>query len=135
MSAQRAAVGAHMRQSQPSATFSPLSATPPKPNMDMPILFGNAHVNVTELDENMPWFEHMHEYVNVTSRWLVDYRRRLGRAGLETLVRGSFSSSRKWQQLEARPRARDHWRSRGYTGHRAQVSVPRCFMLDALNMH
>ncbi|OJT13664.1 hypothetical protein TRAPUB_9763 [Trametes pubescens] len=42
--------------------------------MDMPILFGNAHVNVTELDENMPWFEHMHEYVNVTSRWLVDYR-------------------------------------------------------------
>lgn len=37
------------------------------------MLYGNTHVNVTELDENMPWFEHMHEYVNVKSRCLVDY--------------------------------------------------------------
>lgn len=41
--------------------------------MNVPTLFGNTHVNITELDENMPWFEHMDEYVGVKSRCLVDY--------------------------------------------------------------
>ncbi|KAL1940896.1 hypothetical protein VTO73DRAFT_7937 [Trametes versicolor] len=45
----------------------------PEPIMNIPTLFGNTHVNITEIDENMPWFENMEQYVNVKSGCLIDY--------------------------------------------------------------
>lgn len=41
--------------------------------MNIPTLFGNTHVNITEIDENMLWFENMEQYVNVKSGCLIDY--------------------------------------------------------------